>query len=50
MSTQNPSRHKKVRQPKKKKDQNVLADFLTCTSLFARQRKPAAEKQRNEQQ
>jgi hypothetical protein len=30
-----------------KKDQNPVAQFLTCTSLFARQRKAAAEK-RNE--
>jgi hypothetical protein len=27
-----------------KKDQNPVAQFLTCTSLFARQRKAAAEK------
>jgi hypothetical protein len=33
-----------------KKDQNPVAEFLTCTSLFARQRKAAADKRKRETQ
>ncbi|MFN7565068.1 MAG: hypothetical protein ACK5TH_25100 [Prosthecobacter sp.] len=33
-----------------KKDQNPVAQFLTCTSLFARQRKAAADKRKRETQ
>jgi len=33
-----------------KKDQNPVAEFLTCTSLFARQRKAAADKKKREKQ
>jgi hypothetical protein len=39
---------KNSQQGKMKKDQNPVAQFLTCTSLFARQRKAAADKRRCE--